>query len=251
MTTFSQYYEGHKDKKSLAYSFCSNASFNHPHRLNGVSLSGTITYTRDERDFAINASPSNGDTAFKDSLNIDLSAASAWTRYFEENCPFSHVLDLATREFALLHSPRYPWRFVTRINLEPDFVVVGTITRENYTYNDTTSSWDSTTPEPAEDVLCDYDFSVTDGGDPLSGGFDLTSAAEIILSVNFNSIGSYGSILLGWGWGVIERLPWTEVWDPETDIFSDSFDQWVDDLNTADGGGHSGSCSMSLNFSNV
>jgi hypothetical protein len=245
------YYEGHKDKKSAISTFVRGARFNHPHRLKTVSLSGTIDYVRDERDFAINASPSNGDIAFRDTLDLDLSAASAWSRYFEEKCPFSHTLDLAVREFALLHGPGFPWKFFQQINFDPDFVVIGTITRENYTYNDTTSSWDLTSTDLPEDVECNFSFSVTGGGDPVSGGFDSVSAAEIELTVDFDYIGSYGSLLLGWGWGLIERLPWTEVWDPETDIFSDSFDLWVDDLNTATGGGHSGSCSMTLNFSNV
>lgn len=256
MTTISQYYLNHKNKKSSIYALLSTSRYNHPHRLERVSLSGTITYTRDERDFAVNASPANGTIAFRDSLSFDLSSTTPWSRYFEERCPFTHTLDLAVREFALLHNPSRPWEFSTQANIDPDFVVVGTITRETYEYNDTTSSWDLTIPdppEPPENVSCDFDFTITKGGDPLSGGFDMTSAAEIYLAVNFDSIGNFGSPLIGWvsEWGIIERLPWTEVWEPETDIFSDSFEQWIDDLNTADGAGHSGSCSMSLNFTNV
>lgn len=219
-------------------------------------MSGTISYTIDERSFTANASPSNGATASHFVFSIDLSSSTPWSRYFVENAPFLHSLPFTLsdeRKIGILHNPQIPWRFFTQpvIAFLGNVDVVGTVVRTVYTYDSETSSWNVTTTDPAADITFDFFASITGGGDPISGGKsgDVDdNKATIALITEFQ--GGYSGSLPVFNDEFL-RLPWEEEWDPETTYFSDFFTTMLDDRNTDDGGGHSGSCSVSLNFTNV
>ena len=258
MATLADYYSSIKGKKEYAAGIVNLNYSNHPHRLDKVELAGTLSYTRDERSFTINASPPNGRIAYRYSASLDMSLNSPWNRVFLQNTPslvplYDAVLyptygKLNLRDFGFLHLPRYMWRAYFSNNSDTDYKNVGDVTVQQYTYSTSSSSW-SLTSTSTSAIECDFVFSILDGGDPFSGGNDGSSPFSISVFCGFT--GSYAYLFSGMGQATFERFPWSDTWSSESAAFSTAFNQIITDRNTADGGGHSGSCSMSTVFTNV
>jgi hypothetical protein len=241
-----------KAKKTAIDSFLGGARYNHPQRIASITLSGTIDYEIDERDFTVNESPAGGATASVYVFALDYTAVTPYIRKFQEQDPW-YVLPVAlvAGEFTLSHRPRAAmWEIRSDIfDYDEDQDVVGTVTRTRYVYNDGTSSWDLDTTDAAEDITLTFAFSISGGGDPTSGGRDDDSTDEnATIAVFASHSGTYGIKLADFNWGDILRFPWVDTWAPETAEFATGFSNFITDSNAADGAGHSGSCSLSVDF---
>jgi len=249
MATLAEYYDVIKAKKLSSF-LASRAFSNFPHRLNTISLSGSISYTVDERDFTINSSPANGSIAFKFVASLNMASVSPWNRVFLTKVPsLVSVLDpLGLRKFGFSHTPQFPWRAYFAINYDADYKNVGSIAVTEYTYSTSSNSW-GVTNTSSSIIECDLTVFIEDGGYSLSGGNDGTSGCVIYSNCSF--IGDNSAYLIGIGNADFERLPWDGTWASESTAFSDAFSQRLSDLNAIDGGGHSGTCGMSMVFTNV
>lgn len=252
MPTLAEYYEEFKEKKISAV-VASRAWSNFPHRLGTVQLSGSINYIIDERGFTSYSNPSDGSIAFKYEATLDMSLVSPWNRVFLTKIPslISEPESLGLRDFSLSHTPQYPWRAYYGWDFDTydyDYKNVGNIVVTEYTYSTTSNSW-SVTNTSSSTVECDLFLYMDEGGDSLSGGNDGVSACNI--SANFSYIGDDAGWLNGLGNADFGRLPWDGTWAPESTAFSDSFAERLSLFNSLDGGGYSGTCSMSMVFTNV
>lgn len=242
-----------KSKKELAEIYISGAYSNHPHRLASLTLTGDLSYTRDERLFTANASPVNGQTCHTYTATADFTLATAWTRYIEPKCPFNHVLGslLATHDFALLHQPIEPWNMQMQRNTTPLVENIGTITRRLYTYSSGSGTWNLTTTDAATDLTLDYYPLISGGGHPVSGGYDVTAPTDIQLIAELD--GTYAFFLTDYPltWDTITRFPWDSTWSDESAEYSTAWTAFLAARNTADGAGHSGTSGLTLTFTNV
>jgi hypothetical protein len=255
MATLAEYYDVIKAKKLSSF-IASRAYSNFPHRLGIIGLSGSVSYTVDQRDFSIYSSPANGSVAFKFVASLNMALVSPWNRVFLTKVPSlipiysstspDSILDV--REFGFLHSPQYMWEALFSVNYDADYKNVGSVVVTEYTYSTSSNSW-GVTNTFSSSVECDLSVFIADGGHPISGGNDGTSACIVSSICNF--IGDYSGYLNGIGTADFERLPWDGTWASESTAFSDGFSQILSDGNAADGGGHSGTCGMSMVFTNV
>lgn len=256
MATLADYYDVIKAKKSAISTFSRSCYSNFPHRLGTIELSGSINYTIDQRDFSSNSSPPNGHVAFKFVASVNMALVSPWNRVFLSKIPsLIPIYDstyptsiLGLKKFGFVHVPQYPWRSLFTVNYNTDYKNVGSITVTEYTYSTSSSSW-SVTNTSSSTVECDFSVFIGDGGDVISGGNDGSSACGISSICNFT--GTDASILIGFGTADFQRLPWDGTWSNESAAFLTEFNQIISDRNTADGGGHSGTCGMSMVFTNV
>lgn len=237
------YFDFVKIRKSSIHNLLLNRKFNHPHRLNQISMTGSFSLIIDGRGFTA-FPPVVGSTTTLTEYDLDLAPVPSFTRYFENKCPISHYLSAelsSPRKIALLHQPRYPWRFIQNDRYEYEPTVVGTYKTTSFIYDGTNWNQTSTT---TSDHAFDFYVSIDGGGYLYSGGKVADSdavKARILLTHNLPEIDTPLEIL---------RLPWQNTWASETAIFSNAFNAFIADGNAANGGGYSGSCSVSLNFVN-
>lgn len=251
MANIATYLDKIKQKKqsiisSIGFSFCA-----HPHRLASVDISGTLNYVIDERDFSINASPTNGDVAFVYTYSITATGIAGYTRIFSLKQPYSRSgVTLATGEFLMSQEPlaRF-WAALVDFGTLPDYETVGSVTRDRYIYASGTSTWDLDS-STSNDMDAAWDFDITTGGDEISGGKDDDSADENC-TISFAMVwsGTHSAKLPSLSTAEIKRLPWVDAWASETSAINDAFTSFLTTRNAADGGGHSGTCTVSLDFS--
>jgi hypothetical protein len=91
-------------------------------------------------------------------------------------------------------------------------------------------------------------FLMYDGGLPPSMGRGTDTTVEKVTIEIFEGTSGTATDLLPSFYAKVLRLPWTATWASETAIFSGIFSSFITASNTADGGGHSGSCSLSVDF---
>lgn len=236
--------------KKLAAWVLSNGWWNHPHRLASIDVSGTLDYTIDERDFT-----SPGLTANVYVFDLDFSGASGYTRIFEDKTPW-RVNNLtpdpapagapAAGELILAHRPRRMWQAAS-VSTAPSAATIGTCTETAWSRPSVSDPWvegaSSTT-----DIDFYFSIAFSAGGEPDSQGRGDSSDDErlaINFGENFSGTNSFRLPALS---GFVYRLPWNDSWASETTVFSDLFDDHLTAENAADGGGHSGTCTLSLDF---
>jgi hypothetical protein len=239
-----------KNKKASMASFLETRFYNHPHRLPSVALSGALTYTVDERSFTAHSSPVNGEVAYVFVFNLTFTGTAAYTRIFESRYPWISVPSgtPAQGEFLISHRHgTYFWRFEIDSGPTLDPEVIGTVTRSKYVYS--SGAWGLDSVDAPQDITLQFTFSISGGGDPTSGGRDDDSDDErATILVTPDLSGTYSDKLPEFGSTNVYRFPWDDPWASETTAFSDIFATHLITKNAADGGGHSGTCSMSLDF---
>jgi len=225
-----------KTKKSTAFS---GLFFNHPNRLLTIGLSGSASVTVDERSFT-----GIGNTAKLYTESVDFSICNPYTRVFYGG----DIRSLATDQFLLAHDPYAPWLFDPTYGGETDYEIVGTSNIKNYSRASSGDPW-VLGSETTEDIESNFVFTIVGGGDPISGGLntDPEGDASIFITNNFTSANvlKINDLFLT---QEIFREPQTDSWASESTLFSDTFDDEISANNTADGGGWSGSCSLSVDF---
>lgn len=254
MATLADYIDNLKFKKQSAFTYITGLDFNYPHPLAEVVLSGTLSYTIDETQFTSKATAL---TAYKYEFDInDVTTIPAWTRLFPDNTPLSSRPDEDNEaEFHLYHRPDSMYTmFATYFNPTGTYIV-GDCVRTRYTRAVDTDPWVADPPDAAVDIdgyL--YFFVNSGGGSPNSGGKDATvspafDGTPVSLDVSIDWGGTYSNLLPDFDLDAVERLPWDRTWD-DVDTSSE-FNTFVSDNNTADGGGHSGSSSLTVEFNNL
>ena len=249
MSLISRKNEEFKDKKENLINWAGQSRYNHPHRLTGISVSGSFDYTIDERDFT-----SPGTSADLYVYDIDFSLANSAERIFIDKFPWrgsTPPVEPDADEVVLAHQPlEGMWEIIPSYGangIRPTREVVGTLTVTPYTRPTTGDPWVAGTP-----VETDMEFSfgmfISGGGEPASGGRgDDSSDEETQITFSDSWIGTGASNLPDFG-VVLGRLPWDDPWSSETAEFSTILSDFISAANTADGGGHSGSTTLSLDF---
>lgn len=232
-----------KEKKYDLHDFLQNCHWNHPHRLAEISLSGSLTMIEDRRYFT-----GAGTSASVITETITGSLFPVLTRKFYENEPFytsGPPPGGGKGEFTISHKYLYAWRMFTGGGILNDLAVVGTRTSQGYTRTTTSDPWVAGSSS-SFDLMGSFGAGPVSGtgGDIISGGRgpDIdTSKATLGFSLSGDS--SAGPF------GYFYRFPWDYTWASEVDIFTDFLDDWIANGNATYGGGFSGSCSLSLDFS--
>jgi hypothetical protein len=232
-----------KNKKSTLATSYRGYSYNHPQRLSQLGLSGTLSYTRDERDFTGILG-----VATRYVFDLDYSLATPWNRVLVEKQPWGALpVTLADGEFTMGHKPLYMWEVNAAYGGDPAEVVIGTCTATPYSRATISDPWTAGT-----DVVTDVNYKIIflmyDGGLPPSMGRGTDTTLEKVTIEMFEGTSGTATDLLPSFYAKVLRLPWTATWASETAIFSGIFSAFITASNTADGGGHSGSCSLSVDF---
>ena len=235
-----------KNKKNSYSIFFADSFFNHPHRIPKVAVSGTLNYTIDGRDFI----PTPITSATKYEFSLDYSLSDPWIRVFQANYPwrtFAPPTILAQGEFTPGHRPHSPWEFRDTTGDPTDIAVIGTCTKTTYTRTLIIDPWTAGTPV-VTDISHKFFPSISGGGDIFSGGRGAGSDAEKTQIEYAESYDGAEYTRLPNFSDFIFRLPWDDPWASETAIFATVFSDFLADGNSTDGGGHSGTCSLSLDF---
>lgn len=251
-------------KKRQIWAELSDGYFNYPNRLASVDLSGSLDYTIDGRDFT---SPGLSASVYEFSLNFSL--VGGYTRVFESRYPWlssasppSGGPDIG--EFLLFHRPRAFWYVFVDHGGTPADAVIGTCTKTDYTRLTESDPWVIDDGPADTDIEWSFSFSLGknlfqfNGGDAPSSGLDAgfgkgdgSDDEKIAVQVNMNPSGAHASLLPSFdvmNSEEILRLPWDDSWAAESAVFSDIFSTHLTDFNATDGGGHSGTCTISLDF---
>jgi hypothetical protein len=231
-----------KMRKAMTHSHLVNLYYNHPHRLAEISTSGSLSYIIDEREFT-----SPGNYAKLYDFDIDFSDMPAWTRLLWQKNGYPGIgsVPVSNGEFGWLHRPLYFWRAEVVYGSTPSAVKIGTCTQTNYSRPTADDPWEEDSSDTT-DIDGYFQFFLLSGGG--GGAFDGREGlpCEISFSGSFDGTNSFKLPNLN---ALIERFPWDDPWASESAAFSDAFDDHLDTENAADGGGHSGSCSLELVFS--
>lgn len=254
------YYQTIKAKKRDRWERRAYGWHNYPHSLAEIATSGSLSYTRDETHFT-NASTST--TASRYVCSLDFSLANPFTRVFEDQWPWKPSSanpyplpsgDPGNGEFLMVHRPIFPWRLEAPISDPLPSAVIGDCTREFYTRPTTSDPWalDNTT---TTDVTFGFYLLMGAGGDHYTGGRGAGGYDEKVIiqfddDFGANNPGVFPPILPDFSTTDpdIRRLPWEDPWSSETAIFADIFSNHLVTRNAIDGGGHTGTCSLSLDF---
>jgi len=237
-----------KDRKLNIWAEFSLYEWNHPSFLQGIAVSGLLSYTIDERSFT-----SPGLSASKYEYDLDFSDADDYSRVYESNVPWTVFPPprgiLNDGEFLMSHQPSFPWGVIFYDEDNQD-TKIGTCTKTDYSRDEGTDPWteDGST---TTDIDFHFDVSPFGGGEPDSGGKgDGSDDEKVDVSFFPDFSGSHNSKLPNFelSLGEVLRLPWAASWASETAAFSAIFSDHLSDGNTSDGGGHSGTCSLSLDF---
>lgn len=238
-----------KTKKALRSNTHLGHAFNHPHRLESISVSGTVTYTRDERAF----DPPHETTATRKVYSIDLAPLWDWTRLWQTKYGWQSAdppSDPGEAEFVLYHIPLWPWIMQQRRGDTPENVKIGTVTTTNYTWDDEEEDWIEGTTDAGVDVMGGFLVTLYGGGHPVSGGRgadDDDNSVVITVSGMLDGLFTTGGVSPGTPVQIL-RLPWDDPWTSESAAFSDMIADIITALNADNGGGHSATASVTLGF---
>lgn len=247
LMSFSEKVTSIKNRKRSINDFLANRVYNHPNRLSDIGLSGSMSLIKDGRDYTV-PPYDPGFTAEVKEYAIDFTLATHYTRFLYEKEPTpdfpADAPDPAT--FTLGHKPNQ-W-FMLSNAFYPDHEIAGTKTITEYSRSSLTDPWIAGTVTNS-DILLSFGISIDGGGDPVSkgkgtGGDDNKAVIYFQPMINiYAEIPDFGAYS-----EEIKRLPWDTSWASETALFSTIFSDYVNAGNTLYGGGFSGSCSLSLDF---
>lgn len=236
-----------KDKKVSRVNLLNGYTYNHPHRLFQISLSGDLNYVRDERLFS-----SAGLSANVDTYNVDFTTFLPWNRIIVEKAPFigspgATPINPAAGEFIFGHQPQVMWRATFIGGDYPDPQICGTHQTDFYTRPTLSDPW-TLYSTSSIDLEGYFITSISAGGLPPSHGRGTGSATEncsILIAPEISPGSIAGALGLT---GTVKRLPWVDPWPSESALFAGQFAAALAALNLLDGGGHSGTCYMQADF---
>lgn len=244
------YISSYKERKFDMLTFLGRRFWNYPHGISGVELSGSLNYTIDGRDFT-----DPGLFAQKYEFSITMPVSLYWTRISPAKAPWENTslpVSPAQGEFILAHNPLTPWSALLLRGTTPTAVKVGDRTYTEYSRADEADPWDEDS-SVTTDINANYIPDIYAGGEPLIAAFkgggrgDGSPDEKVRIDLNVNWSGTSSGLLPDFdAIAEILRLPWVTPWSAETDFFDDHFSDHLTTKNTADGGGHSGTCSLSL-----
>lgn len=241
--------------KAAKKSFVDEYVNNHPHRLSSIRITGSYTYQFDGREVAGTAL-----TAYKLNADVDYATLPAWTRVFGElpvidNIGQTEVAGgaegLNEYEFYVAQDLFYFWRFYLVVSDIPEPVKVGELQTTLYGRDSTEDEWVEISVETEDIEESGYPAVITTspffnglGGHPVSGGKgsdnDENSAHLFFI---FNGSGAPFPLASG-----IYRLPWQDPWADESSVYTDAMTDWIAENNVFEGGGWTGSASVTLEF---
>lgn len=247
-----------KSKKYYKANNYGDNTWNHPNRIAQIALSGALTYAIDKRAFT-----GVGLSATLYEYDLDFSLTTPYTRVFETRTPWlgagaSEIPSGAPAAggFVWAHRPaRAMWAFEPYFTAA-DAVVIGTCTATPYTRATYGSPW--VAGSSTSNDISFYFFPAMSfggyqpGGEPDSGGKgdgsdDEKVQVRALLDFSGTNSGDLNLIFSGQDMDLF-RLPWDDSWSSETAIFSTGFSNRISDANAFHGGGHSGTCSISMDF---
>lgn len=228
-----------KYKKESGILLLGQMAYHHPNRVDEIQLTGTLSYTIDERSFV----PEPALSCDKYEFSLDFADHPTYSRDWITNFPWDFDPAPAEGEYVFGHEPlNYYWGVLDWIEDYASATKIGTCTRTPYTRAVDTDPWTAGTPVVTDvDLLFTFWIS-TIGGDVNSGGNDGTSETDIYVSIDIT--GTHTGNLPDFS-GDIGRKPW-DTWADED--YSSILTDHISDGNTADGGGHSGSTTLKLEF---
>jgi hypothetical protein len=250
-SNFLNNFESVKDaKKNFADVYFNN----HPHRLPVLRVTGLVDIERDGRETAGTALD-----ALKYVYAIDLSELPEWTRIYNENLPiigtgddpFSPNDSAGAGEFYYLSYQQVPWRDSFYLGDGLDQVKVGERTSTNYERDTITDPWVQVGSDQVYDIYASfYPLGVfyKNGGDPVSGGRGLDNDENSVgwnITIDSNDSFPFRAFL----GTVVYRLPWEDPWENESALYAAAMSDWIAEQNADDGGGWTGSTTMTLEFS--
>ena len=222
-----------KDKKMSSRTWYSN----HPNRFANMRLSGDINYERDTRITATVFDLSATHMVY----DLDFSILPTWERNFFENGPIFYEPSTDTSmEFKAAAGYNAPLSVSCFYGATPSAVTIGTKTVYAYSRPSDADPWvlDSTT-------TTDYNLSWKPS---VSGGSYTDDTTITAFPAAGPSVPADPDIIKSTIYNVpFYRAP-LDSWASESDVYSDIFAAELADLNTADGGGHSGLCTLTFNF---
>jgi hypothetical protein len=246
MSTTAERLANIKNRKDSATTFLSQGRWNHPHRMAGIGISGDLFYVIDGRDFT-----AAGTSATRYDFSLSYASSAAYTRVFEPYFPWQGSTppsgNPAQGEFLMIQRHASgEWKIDTRFGAATAAVVIGTVNTRVYSRPTTSDPWteDSST---TTNISHRFGLFLSGGGDPDSGNYSTADAARALVTFNSFHSGTHSSLLPALG-ALVYRLPHEDAWASETAAFADLFAAHITARNTADGAGHSGTCTLSLNF---
>lgn len=236
-----EYLEAWKRKKWRMYNEMSYwRYFNHPHQLETVSLSGSVSFVIDER-LGVGADGTSFTTYEADA---DYSLAPSWSRVLMDKVPIADdPLTLGAGELTMMHRACEPWKATGWIGATPEFVAIGTYTTKFWVRDTTGDPW-TLDSSVTVDILFSWVPFIGGGGLAPSygkgtGGVDEDCGMYIAMEISIEDTAGYPDFSST----EITRSPYTDPWSSETAEFASIFSDWLS--ATA---GASGSCSLSLDF---
>jgi hypothetical protein len=210
---------------------------NHPHRLSSVSISGSATFVEDGRSFT-----SPGLSAFVYTHHLDTSGMREYYRYLWGN--YFPVYD--SGNFLLSSTTLMPWLFLYGLDSEiPMLTDCYNLNTKYYTRNTLTDPWNLISDVDSE-FDASFSLTISGGGSPDSGGYDDTASGDALIQVQINTNNAGLPLELN---GSFYRDPYVDAWASESDVFADDLSDQVAAGNAAQGGGYSGSSSITITFS--
>ena len=240
-------------KQQTALIYGEDLCFDHPIRLMGIGMSGTVEWINDERGYS---AASSYYEAWVDTVNVDYSLCDGYVRIPFAAVPFYQYdwpPPLVTEgEFQLYQKGplKKAWElFMNLYSHGSPFPICGSFVRKRYTSASTGPPWTLDSTETL-DVRAGFNAVVSGGGKAYMHGNDGTTPARInvgiwteggyLESAAYPDMDDYAD--------AIERMPWGFPWASETDAFLNKFNDRLAYCNGFRGGGFSGSCSLSLDF---
>jgi hypothetical protein len=192
----------------------------HPHRLAGISMTGSTTIESDPRTLA------GGLFCTRTIWTVDYSLLPAWERLMRPQTPILATSIPATQgKFHLTQDVRYFWRFFLAFGPPFDPVEIGEVTDYLYTRPTTGDPW-VLAAESSYGIDAEWTPTIGVpylGGHPDSGG---RGANDLPNSVAFNP-----PQLAYLADALIARLPWQDPWTDESAAFEDSLTDILDTQN--------------------
>ena len=241
--------------KAAKETFVGDYVNNHPHRLSSIRLTGSYNFEFDGRVVAGEAL-----TAPKINVDVDYALLPAWTRVYGDLPVISPIgqvggpeptLNIGVNKFYVAQNLNYFWRFYLVAGSLSEPVKVGETKTALWARDSEESEWFEAYTETEDIMESGYPFVSVSfdsgiGGDPVSGGRGPDNA-ENSVDIGFALPSSGFPISTGYE-RPIYRLPWQDPWANESGVFAQNMQDFVDGNNDYQGGGCTGSSSVTLEF---
>lgn len=209
----------------------------HPHRITGVSMTGTTSIDRDQRDVAL------GLSCNRTVWEVNYGLLPSWDRLLRSKIPILATSNPTTQgKFYVTQDVKFFWRFLMAFGPSFDPVKLGETTDFTYTRPSTDDPWVLAT-QNSYDINGAWTPEVAlpyRGGHPTSGGRGADDPANSV-AINPPQLAYLADTL-------VARLPWLDPWASESAAFTDALTTVLDDQNALGGAVWTGSTTASMVF---